>query len=276
VQQRFGDSRPKQYCAFVGQHSMLEHTLDRAEQLSDDRFVTIIGKSHRRWAAEQVRGRGAALVEQPLNRDTGPGLYLALAYVRAMDPDAIVYILPSDHYIRPTDRFVAAVKHAGDLATRCRDLIALAGVVPEGPETEYGYIEPGFRLGVNLTRVRRFVEKPSVDDAKAAITRGALWNTFVMAASVEALWSAGVQAIPDVMSRFASLVPRIGTPAEAATLAAIYRDMPMANFSRDVLERATDRCLLVRLDGVEWSDWGHADRIEATLAQRSVATQLAV
>lgn len=279
VQARFGDDRPKQYCAFVGSRSMVEHTLDRAHRLSEDRIVTIVSASHRRWASQQVHT--GSLVHQPRNRDTGPGLFLPLALVKARDPDAVVYILPSDHYVRPVDRFVAAVRRAGDIAERNRRSIVLAGVPPTCPDVEYGYIEPGAQVDVRgqVAKVARFVEKPDAATARAAIARGAVWNTFVMAASVRAFWEAGREVIPDVVARFDALIPHLGKPTEEAAIAATYDDMPHANFSRDVLEHVTDRCILSRLDGVEWSDWGAADRIEETLARRGAqlgAAQLAV
>jgi mannose-1-phosphate guanylyltransferase len=189
--------------------------------------------------------------------------------VRARDPDAIVYLLPSDHYVRPADAFVAAVRSAGDVAAHDRAAIVLTGVPPEQADAEYGYIEPGEpvdRAGT-LRRVRQFLEKPPIELARAAVGRGAVWNTMVIAASVGALWDAGRACIPAVIERFDRLVAAIDTPREHATLAEIYLGMPVANFSRDVLEKVTERCLLARLDGVEWSDWGQADRIEATLAR---------
>lgn len=258
---------------------MLQHTLDRAAALvAPGRTITVISRGHRGWAMPQLAGHGGRVVSQAINRETGPGLYLPLAHVRARDPGAIVYILPSDHYVRPADRFVAAVAAAGDHAAAHRDRIVLAGVAPTAPESEYGYLEPGEALDPlgAVRRVRSFVEKPSRTDAAAAIARGAVWNTMVIAASVDALWAAGTEAIPGVMALFEQLVDAIDTPFEQAVLETIYLGMPVANFSRDVLERVPGRCLVTRLDGVEWSDWGLAERIEAfTQARDQVASFVA-
>jgi mannose-1-phosphate guanylyltransferase len=113
-----------------------------------------------------------------------------------------------------------------------------------------------------------FVEKPSARVAAEATRRNGLWNTFVMTGHVGAFWAAARDCVPAMTARFDRLVDAIDTPDEAAVLAAIYEDMPAASFSRAVLERSAARCLLARLDGIEWSDWGSADRIEATLARR--------
>lgn len=251
---------------------MLQHTLARAARLTPpERTVTVISSAHEGWARPQLLGHPGQLVCQTINRETGPGVFLPLAYVRARDPHGIVFILPSDHYVRPAERFVAAVRSAGDLAERHPDRLVLTGVVPEGPETEYGYIEPGDALDPigTVRRVRHFVEKPSLTDASDAIARGAVWNTMVIAAGVDALWRAGTECIPEVMARFGQLVEAIDTPSEPAVLESIYQGMPLANFSRDVLERIADRCLVTRLDGVEWSDWGMAERIEASIQRQA-------
>lgn len=267
VQRRFGEPRPKQYCTFSGARSMLQHTLARAARLTaPEHTVTVIAAGHEPWATPQLAGHPGRTVRQAINRETGPGVYLPLAYVRARDPHAVVYLLPSDHYVRPTDRFVAAVRAAGDLAERHRDRIVLTGVVPEGPDPEYGYIEPGEPIDPSgrARRVRRFVEKPGRDDATRAIARGALWSTMVIAATADALWEAGAACLPRVIELFTELVEAIDTPFERAALESIYFGMPVASFSRDVLARATDRCVVTPLHGVEWSDWGRADRIEAS------------
>jgi mannose-1-phosphate guanylyltransferase len=269
VERRFGEPRPKQYCTFAGGRSMLHHTLDRAAALaSAERTVTVAAAAHERWARPQLCDHPGTVVYQTANRETGPGLYLPLCWVKARDPAAIVYILPSDHFVRPRDRFVDAVAAAGDVAARHRDRIVLTAVAADAPDPSYGYLEPGGPVDGPARAVARFVEKPSRDDAAAAIGRGAAWSTMVVAASVDALWAAGCATIPEAMGLFDELVDAVDTPFEPSTLAAIYLGMPCASFSRDVLERVADRCLMVQLDGIEWSDWGDADRIEASLGRR--------
>jgi mannose-1-phosphate guanylyltransferase len=272
VEQRFGERRPKQYCAFLGERSMFEHTLDRAAQLaSDDRTVAVVGTEHTRWARPQIAGRGATLVVQPVNRETAAGVFLPLAWVKRRDPEAVVAILPSDHFIRPAARFVEVVAAGLDVAEAWQDRIVLFGVEPDEIEPEYGYVVPGNPVVSHDLRslhdAAGFVEKPTRSVAYEAMRQHALWNTFVMAGHVDAFWNAGRACLPGLMARFERLVDAIDTPREADVLPAIYEDMPAANFSRHVLERVSDRCLLARLDGVEWSDWGRAERIEATMVR---------
>ena len=78
--------------------------------------------------------------------------------------------------------------------------IVLLGAQPSQPETEYGWIEPGARVGGTVQRpiyaIRRFREKPSKEVAKALLAGGGLWNTFVLAARATVLLAAGRVCAP--------------------------------------------------------------------------------
>src|SRR2546427_9982657 len=88
----FGYHKPKQYCAFTGTRSMLQHTLDRADVLTTpERRVTVIGRSHLWTAPRQLwEGNTGKLLVQPANRDTAAGMVLGLAYVRSQQPQGRV------------------------------------------------------------------------------------------------------------------------------------------------------------------------------------------
>ena len=264
---------PKQYCAFVGGRSMLQHTLDRASRISSpEDIVTVVAREHAGYWRSQVSGELArGLVTQPVNRDTAAGIFLPLARVRAVDPGATVAIFPSDHFIYPETRFVAAIETALRAAEVLRERLVLLGVRPDEPEPDYGWVFRGRELldleGRRVHAVRTFLEKPSAEDARAAREDGALWNTMIMAGKVETFWRLGWRYLPELMFRFDCYVEAIGTPAEEAALASIYSDMPIRNFSSDLLQRARTEVAAVELEGVLWSDWGRAERIAETLAR---------
>ncbi|HXV61587.1 MAG TPA: sugar phosphate nucleotidyltransferase [Vicinamibacteria bacterium] len=258
---------PKQYCAFVGRRTMLEHTLDRACQISSpDEVITVVAREHRHLARRQVRD---GIIEQPVNCDTAAGILLPLSYVRRRDPGATVAIFPSDHFIYPEERFLEAVRVALTAAESLAPRLVLLGVVPDTPERDYGWILKGRGLaridGKPVHSVRSFFEKPTAGVARNLREDGGLWNTMVLAAKVETLWRLGWRHVPELMFRFESLVEAVGTPLESRVLTSIYRDMPKKNFSRDLLERARQEISVIELEDVQWSDWGRAERIEHSL-----------
>ncbi len=269
-----GRHKPKQYCAFTGNRSMLEHTLDRADMLSEpEHKVTVIARSHRIQARPQFRQHhSGTVVEQPVNRDTAAGVFLPLTFVRARDPRATVVVYPSDHFIYPEERFVGAVRCAVSAVEKLGNKLVLLGVRPDAVETDYGWIWPGEQLGggngngCSVNRVDGFYEKPSPDQAKAAFNEGALWNTFIFTAKVDTLWKLGWRHVPEIMPKFEKLCEYIDTPEQQKTLDDIYSEMPKRNFSSDLLTHAAGHIAVLAMEDVQWSDWGRPERIVNTLS----------
>lgn len=260
-----GEHRPKQYCAFHGEKTLLEQAMERALSLAEStRVVTVIGRDHWRHLDEPRRlfvpGR---IVEQPANRETAAGVFLPLAYALRQDPDATVAVLPSDHFVADGYRFQRLLRRAMRCAERCQDRVFLLAATPEGPETDYGWLRP--EPGPGLPGVREFIEKPDSRRALRCYAEGCLWNTMVLAAKAATLWDLGWRLCPEVVGRLEALRWAIGTPMESSTLQTVYADMPEANFSRDVLQKAPERLGVVTMEEVGWSDWGRPERVVESL-----------
>ena len=112
----FGEMRPKQFCAFTGRKSMIEHTWERAVSVApSDHVLTIAVNKHRRYFGRFDGGTmPGGVLYQPLNRGTATAIFFGLAYILARDPEAEVVILPSDHYIAPRERFCDRIDEAFD------------------------------------------------------------------------------------------------------------------------------------------------------------------
>ncbi|MDH5640673.1 MAG: sugar phosphate nucleotidyltransferase [Nitrospira sp.] len=266
-----GRHRPKQYCTFVGKRSMFEHTVDRAIRVaSAERTVVVAANHHRTETRDQLGARPIRkTIHQPMNRDTAAGIFLPLSYVRARDPHAMVVIQPSDHFIYPEGRFLTTIRQAIAAATESPDRLLLLGVQPDRLETEYGWIQRGTRLsgspGYPVHAVSSFLEKPEPAQADAALQAGGLWNTLVLATSVEMLWETGWACFPDMMPIFDRVVESWDTPHECAVVEDAYRRMPAYNFSSQLLQRMPDCVAVMELTDVLWSDWGKPERIAETI-----------
>jgi mannose-1-phosphate guanylyltransferase len=101
IQACLGCDRPKQYCAFIDNCSMLRRTIRRAERIiSPERLLTVVINPHLPYVKQQLCDRPSeTIIVQPCNRETAPGILLPLLHVYQRDPQAIVAILPSDHFI---------------------------------------------------------------------------------------------------------------------------------------------------------------------------------
>ena len=165
IQQWLGCHKPKQYCAFIGTRSMLQHTLDRADLLTAPaRRFMICAREYQHEALLQLNGRPpGTLILQPAKRGTLAGIFLPLMYVRASDPEATVVIYPSDHFIYPEDRFLDVLQRAIGTAEWLADRVVLLGATPSSSEPEYGWIRPGPSLdgtvGRSVRSIQAFMEK---------------------------------------------------------------------------------------------------------------------
>ncbi len=170
---------PKQLLPLVSDRTMLQETVLRvagwAEVMSP---LVICGNEHRFLVAEQLREIGVkplAILLEPVGRNTAPAVAAAAQYLRQIDPEATMLVLPADHVIADAAAFHQAVSAALPLTQQ--GALATFGVVPTAPETGYGYIRKGAPLGAGF-RVEQFFEKPDLAKASAFVSAGDyLWNS---------------------------------------------------------------------------------------------------
>ena len=272
VESWLGHHKPKQYCTFSGERSLFQQTVDRADALGPASLrVAVVARHHVDEATRQLRDRPRGLLlAQPANRGTAAGILFALARIRAVEPTGLVVIYPSDHFVFPEARFLGTVARAVRAAREHPESLILLGATPDGPEPDYGWIRPGSSVG-SLRRVAGFVEKPLPSACEALMAEGALWNIMVVAGRLGAFWKLAARALPEATALFSLYWDAVGTPWEDEVLEHIYELLPSSDFSKDVLESARDRLLVLPLEGVLWSDWGRPERIARTL--RSVGAE---
>ena len=269
-----GDERPKQFCSVIGRATLLEETQDRAAlELAAERTLYVVNRAHENFYAPVLTGEPAAnLVVQPSNRGTAPAILYSLLRIAARDPQAIVALFPSDHYISDDARFMAQIRTALNTAASRRDLVVLLGLDPESPEVEYGWIEPAqpIRGHAKVFGVRRFWEKPNRMLAQVLQLRGCLWNSFVMVASVQALLEIIESAIPDLYRSFTALTPLFGSTTETKAIEQLYNQLGEVNFSHQVLALKPERLAVLKVTGVHWNDLGEPKRVMASLDMAGV------
>lgn len=269
IRQWLGHERPKQFCTLTSDKTLLEETLDRvAPLIPRERLVTIIGRDHAKFM-NGCAARAGLLIAQPAGRETAPGIFLPAAHILRADPSATVVIFPSDHFVSSGPAFGACVERAAALAERRPDKIVLLGAIPDGPEQDYGWIEPdrSWPRAAGAMQVTRFREKPGAREAAEMFEQGCLWNTMVMAVKVRTLWELGRACLPEMMTHFDELLPALGTAREAVALDEAYRRLGRFNFSSQLVERVPERVMVIPMSGVEWSDLGRPARIQELMGR---------
>jgi mannose-1-phosphate guanylyltransferase/mannose-6-phosphate isomerase len=141
---------PKQLLSLIGSYTMLQETVRRVEGVADvGAPIVVCNESHRFMVAEQLRELGvqpSAIVLEPVGRNTAPAVAVAALVALRESKDGlgpILLVLPADHVIRDVDSFREAVV-AGRAAAEGGKLVTF-GVVPDRPETGYGYIRKARR-----------------------------------------------------------------------------------------------------------------------------------
>ncbi|HET7392970.1 MAG TPA: sugar phosphate nucleotidyltransferase, partial [Candidatus Binatia bacterium] len=102
LKQLCGGTGLKQFSPIIGRRSMLQHTLDRMQQLvPPERTLIVVGAHQSAEAARQLADWPQRnIIYQPANRDTAPGILLPLSYITYWDPAATIIVSPSDHFVR--------------------------------------------------------------------------------------------------------------------------------------------------------------------------------
>lgn len=183
-------TKPKPFLPLIGDTSLFQQAIARMS--GDARFadpIIVAGAAHQDIITAQLDGASHRLIIEPTARNTAPAIALAAA---VLDPDDIMLVCPSDHYIADEKSFCAAAVAAGELAAD--DYLTAFGIAPEHPETGYGYIRQGEAVGGvggGGFAIAEFVEKPDLARAQSYLASGDYsWNGGIFAFRAGAFLSA--------------------------------------------------------------------------------------
>lgn len=277
-----GDDTPKQFCALLGRETLLDQTRRRvARAIPSAQTAIVVTSTHERFYSTQLADvPEERLLVQPSNQGTAPAVLHALLSLAKEDPHAAVAFFPSDHYVSDDESLMNHVEDAFEIVAEHSETIVLLGISPTGPETEYGWIEPGVAVGSRsrraVNRVHRFWEKPHQELAQSLLERGCLWNSFLMVGRVSAFLEMVRYVLPDLYDRFAAAHSSFGNDTREVVLGALYQSISSINFSQEVLAKCHGGLAVLRVSKVGWTDWGEPARVLSTLASLGVRAQWAV
>lgn len=268
-----GDGRPKQFCSILGNETLLDQTRRRAAlAVRPTQTLFALTRTHERFYNSLLKDvSDGQLVVQPKNAGTAPAILYSLLRLSHLDPNATVVILPSDHFVSDDHAFVTYVELALESLSLREDLVILLGIKPEGPETDYGWIEPvspGLISNPDtLSWVRRFWEKPRPEFASVLMKRGCLWNSFVMVGKVSAFLRMIQETTPELFSRFRAIEPCFDTADEERSVRELYAELPDVSFSQDVLSARPTNLAVLSVTGLTWNDLGKPERVVSTMTE---------
>ncbi|RDH44308.1 mannose-1-phosphate guanylyltransferase/mannose-6-phosphate isomerase [Zooshikella ganghwensis] len=172
---------PKQLLNLVNQDtSLLQDTVLRLPTTPDIQApIVVCNEAHRFMVAEQLHAinkPATRILLEPIGRNTAPAIAIAAWQAMAINAEAVLLVLPADHTIANLPHFhqVIAQGNAQALAGK----LVTFGIVPDYPETGYGYIDAGEEVSTGVRHISQFVEKPSAEVAKQYCQSGHhFWNS---------------------------------------------------------------------------------------------------
>ncbi|MGD1934337.1 MAG: mannose-1-phosphate guanylyltransferase/mannose-6-phosphate isomerase [Candidatus Phaeomarinobacter sp.] len=218
---------PKQFMALTSERTMIQET---ALRVSDkDLFlppIVVCNEEHRFTVASELQDAGIALeVEmlEPVGRYTAPAIAAAAALCAAHSPDELMLVLPADHHISRPDLFLDVIATGAVLAEQGK--LVTFGIVPDAPDTGYGYIRSGAAVDHGGFKVDAFVEKPDEETAQSYLDDG------------DYFWNSGIFLFraDRVIAELEALAPDIWRQA-ATALSGGNRDMDFLRLDREAFE----------------------------------------
>lgn len=205
------DGYPKQFLRLLGDNSLLQDTLLRVRDIPHvGAPILVSNEAHRFVVAEQAREVGctpASILLEPHARNTAPAAAAAAIKAMQQGDDPLLLVVPSDHLVRDRAAFTQAVLAAS--AGAAAGAIAILGVVPTFPATGYGYIKAVPTGEADLMTVKRFVEKPSLDQATDFLGEGnCYWNSGMFLFRASVYLDALAQFAPDILHACREAVAR--------------------------------------------------------------------
>jgi len=249
------EAYPKQFLPLVGNDTMLQATWKRVAPLATSAPIVVANEEHRFLVAEQLRQIGAptpAILLEPVGRNTAPAIAAAALHATADGQDPLLLVLPSDHVVRDEEAFRLAVLAA--CAAAESGALVTFGIVPDAPETGFGYIQAA--AGYGLRPVLRFVEKPDADAARSYLAAGGYyWNSgmFLFRAS-RYLQELG-EFRPDIVAAVTAALASAKRDGDFIRLdQAAFSASPSDSIDYAVMEKTT-HAMVLPVD-IGWSDVG--------------------
>lgn len=254
------EAHPKQFLPLVGDDTLLQATWRRVAPLSSAAPLVVANEDHRFLVAEQLRVIGAPrarIVLEPVGRNTAPAIAAAALIASADGTDPLLLVLPSDHVVRDADAFRAAVRAASPAAEA--GALVTFGIVPQAPETGFGYIhaEAGHaEAGEGVRKVLRFVEKPDAATAQGYLDAGGYyWNSGMFLFRASRFLEELGRHRPDILAAVRAACGHVDPDGEFLRLdREAFAASPSESIDYAVMEK-TDAAMVLPVD-IGWNDVG--------------------
>lgn len=250
-------SMPKQFSRLNNELTMLQNTVRRLEDAGCGAPIFVTNEEYRFTVAAQAKEiglEGHMIVIEPEARNTGPAISAAAELLYSEEPDALIFVAPSDHVVSDNLSFAQAISR-GTPKARAGSIVTF-GTRPTHPETGYGYIQLTNDAADNdaVQRFSSFVEKPSIEAAEEMVNSSQfLWNSGMFLFSVSAIRNTFSRACPEIRAAVRRSVRAASVDLDFIRLGNEFLEAPSIAFDYAIMEHVDGWVVPMT---VGWSDLG--------------------
>jgi len=250
---------PKQFLKLNSNKSLLQETMERLlHAFSPEEMIVLTNSEYKFHVIHDVQSLFPLnnIILEPVGKNTAPAIALGIKYCLeklGCEQNEVLVVAPSDHIIKPAQRFAEYIKVAQEIAHK--GTIVTFGIKPTRPETGYGYIQARGKEqkaeGVGYFAAERFTEKPDIETARRYIDEGNYyWNSGMFAFSIGTMMEELNNCAPDIRKML---------DMSFDEMVAHFDQMPDISIDYAVAEK-TDRMTVLPLD-LYWNDIGSWDSL---------------
>jgi mannose-1-phosphate guanylyltransferase len=265
---RSTEKTPKQLLEIVNSGTLIQNTVERISSLIEPSKILIVtNKLQKPAVAKQLPQVPAEnIIVEPIGRNTAPCIGLAALFIRRMDPDAVMVVLPADHLIADPEEFRRILSLSIWVAYESGKLITI-GINPSRPETGYGYIQvideddgTNPYLDRGIFKVKTFAEKPNRETAHKFLQSGDfIWNSGMFIWKVDTILREISASLPELSGELENIDGAIGTDRITQAIETGYGMIRGISIDYGVMEKAHEVYVLRGEFG--WSDVGSWDEV---------------
>ena len=248
---------PKQFHDMLGTgDTLIQKTFHRLAQLIPEENIFILtNQRYNDLVFEQLpMVTQRQVVLEPAMRNTAPCILYAALKIKKENPDAVMIVAPSDHWIEDENAFVQNVQQAFDFCAK-HDALMTLGITPTFPNTGYGYIEFDKSFTKDIKPVHQFREKPDYETAKSFLAQGNfLWNAGIFMWSVKNVISAFKNHQPNLYALFEKGIDSYNTKSEDDFIKENYGKAENISVDYAIMENSNN--VFVIPATFDWNDLG--------------------
>ncbi|MBK5213086.1 MAG: mannose-1-phosphate guanylyltransferase [Flavobacteriaceae bacterium] len=248
---------PKQFHDMLGMgQTMLQKTFSRLNKIIPSENIYILtNEIYLEITLKQLPEISEKrVVLEPAMRNTAPCILLSALKIKKENPNALMLVAPSDHWIEDENAFAKDVQACFDAAQR-EDVLLTLGIEPTFPNTGYGYIESDKNEVSEIRKVKQFREKPDYETAKQFLAAGNfLWNAGIFIWSAKSIVASFEKYLGEMNSLFSKVTAVLNTSGEKRFIEKHYAEAENISIDYGILERADN--VFVKKATFDWNDLG--------------------